>query len=78
MLSVLSDCMTCPLSRLSIFNPLPPGGTSSAVTIQGPKTAGAIEVLAHVPLRGLALKFAHRAFVAAGVSGDARICGRRV
>ena len=37
------------------------------------EAAGAIEVLAHVPLRGLALKFAHRAFVAAGISGDAGI-----
>src|SRR5262249_45535610 len=30
------------------------------------ETAGAVEILAHVPLRGLALIFAHRAFVAAG------------
>ena len=37
MLSVLSDCITLPLSRLSIFSPLPPGGSSSAVTIHGPK-----------------------------------------
>src|SRR5262249_61117694 len=39
-----------------------------------PETAGAVEILAHVPLRGLALIFAHRAFVAAGISGNARIC----
>src|SRR5215813_14098461 len=38
--------------------------------------AGAVEILAHVPLRGLALIFAHRAFVAAGISGNARICVR--
>src|SRR5262249_3515376 len=37
MLSVLSDCMTCPLSRVWIFKPLPPAGSSSAVTIHGPK-----------------------------------------
>src|SRR5262245_30422066 len=38
----------------------------------GPEAAGAIEVLAHVPLRRLALEFAHRAFVGAGIAGDAR------
>ena len=44
----------------------------------GAETSGAVKILAHVPLRGLALKFAHRAFVAAGIAGDARICvGRR-
>src|SRR5438552_12685986 len=37
MLSVLSDCITWPLRRVWIFSPLPPGGTSSGVTIQGPK-----------------------------------------
>src|SRR6266849_8038623 len=40
------------------------------------EAAGAVEILAHVPLRGLALIFAHRAFVAAGISGNARICVR--
>ena len=35
------------------------------------EAAGAIEVLAHAPLRGVALIFAHRAFHAAGVAGDA-------
>ena len=44
----------------------------------GPKAPGAVEILAHVPLRCFALKLAHRAFVAAGISGDASICiGRR-
>src|SRR5215813_7506589 len=38
------------------------------------ETSGAVEILAHVPLRGLALIFAHRTFVAAGISGNARIC----
>ena len=37
MLSVLSDCMVLPLSRLMILRPLAPRGSSSAVTIQGPK-----------------------------------------
>src|SRR5262249_47916343 len=37
------------------------------------EAAGAVEILAHVPLRGLALEFAHRAFVAAGIAGDAGI-----
>src|SRR5215467_7980475 len=40
------------------------------------ETAGTVEILTHVPLRGLALIFAHRAFVAAGISGNARICIR--
>src|SRR6185312_8456638 len=38
----------------------------------GPESAGAVEILAHVPLRGLALEFAHRAFVRARPSRDAR------
>ena len=33
--------------------------------------AGAVEILAHAPLRGVALIFAHRAFHAAGIAGDA-------
>ena len=37
MFAVLSDCMTVPFRRLSIFSPLPPSGSSSAVTIHGPK-----------------------------------------
>src|SRR6266508_2029780 len=37
MLLVLSDCMTWPLRRVWIFRPLPPGGSSSAVTSHGPK-----------------------------------------
>src|SRR5712691_4833560 len=37
------------------------------------EAAGAIEVLAHVPLRGLALELAYRAFVAAGIAGDTGI-----
>src|SRR6266511_2902439 len=35
------------------------------------EAAGVVEILAHGPLRGLALKFAHRAFVAARISGNA-------
>jgi hypothetical protein len=31
-----------------------------------------VEILAHVPLRGLALKLAHRPFIADRVAGDAR------
>src|SRR5262249_21824876 len=54
------------------------GGSSPRRHLPGAETAGTVEILAHVPLRGLALKFAHRAFVAACVSGDARIgVGRR-
>ena len=36
-MSVLSDCITRPFDQLLIFNPLPPGGSSSALTNQGPK-----------------------------------------
>src|SRR5262249_38952656 len=38
------------------------------------EAAGAIEILAHVPLARLALEFAYRAFVAAGITGDAGVC----
>src|SRR5689334_8641176 len=37
----------------------------------GAEAAGAVEILAHVPLRGLALEFAYRALVRAGITGDA-------
>ena len=40
MFAVLSDCITLPLTRLSILRPLPPGGSSSAVTTHGPLKAG--------------------------------------
>ena len=36
-----------------------------------PEAAGAVEILAHAPLRGVALEFAHRAFVRARIAGDA-------
>src|SRR6516162_8952893 len=72
MFAVLSDCITSPLSRLSILRPLAPAGSASAVTIQGPTLP---VFLAHVPLRGVALEFADRALVGAGKAGDA---GQRV
>ena len=37
----------------------------------GTDTAGAVEILAHAPLRGVALEFAHRALIGAGIAGDA-------
>src|ERR1051326_438975 len=37
----------------------------------GAEAAGAVEVLTHVPLRGLSLEFAHRALVRARPAGDA-------
>ena len=70
MLSVLSDCMTLPLSRLSIFRPLPHCGQFVGGHHPGPEAAGAVEILAHVPLRGAALIFADRAFVEAGPAGN--------
>src|SRR5262249_32365377 len=38
-----------------------------------PEAAGLVEILAHVPLRGLALEFAHRTLVEARETGDAGI-----
>jgi hypothetical protein len=40
----------------------------------GAESAGAVEILAHVPLGGLALELAYRAFVADRIAGDAREC----
>ena len=71
MFAVLSDCMVLPLSRLMIFRPLPPGGNSSARHHPRPEAAGAVEILAHAPLRGVALELAHRALVRARITGDA-------
>ena len=71
--------MLCGIVRLHdlavepAFDLQPLGGIGQFVGGDQPRaeTAGAVEILAHRPLRGLALIFAHRAFVAAGVTGDA-------
>ena len=80
MLDVLSDCMTLPFTRLSILRPLPPGGQRVGGHDPRAEAAAAVEILAHVPLRGVALEFADRAFVAAGPAGDAgdRVLERHV
>src|SRR6266480_5604323 len=47
------------------LQPLAAGGHLVGRDHPGTEAAGAVEILAHGPLRGLTLKFAHRAFVAA-------------
>ena len=37
----------------------------------GAEAAGAVEILAHAPLRRVALEFAHRALIGAGIAGNA-------
>ena len=63
MLSVLSDCMVLPLSRLTIFRPFAAGGNFVGRHHPGTEAAGTVEILAHAPLRCVALEFAHRPFV---------------
>ena len=66
--------MTLPLSRVSILEAL--AAARQLVGGHHPRAdaAGAVEILAHAPLRGVALIFADRAFHAAGIAGDAIGC----
>jgi hypothetical protein len=67
----VSACWTiCPFSRVVSCSPEPPAGTSSAVTRNGPKAPGAVEVLADGPLRSLHLEVAHRSIVEDRVADD--------
>src|SRR5580693_9781523 len=75
MLDVLSDCITLPFDPAFDLEALAAGGQFVGGHDPRAKRAATVEILAHVPLRGVALEFPDRAFVAAGPSGDA---GHRV
>ena len=71
MLAVLSDCMIEARLELQTLG----GGRKFIGADQpGAESAGAVEILAHVPLGGFALELAYRAFVADRIAGDAREC----
>ncbi len=63
--------MVLPLSRRLDLEPLPPRRQFVGGHHPRADAAGLIEILAHAPLRGVALVFADRAFHAAGIAGDA-------